>query len=52
MRFVNDGVSEIDSNLIENLIRPSALGKRAFCSSDIMKPENPRGNLHVAGSYL
>jgi len=27
-RFVDDGVLEIDSNLIENLIRPSALGKK------------------------
>jgi len=29
-RFVNDGVLEIDSNLIENSIRPSALGKKNF----------------------
>jgi hypothetical protein len=29
-RFVNDGVLEIDSNLIENLICPSALGKKSF----------------------
>jgi transposase len=28
--FVNDGVLEIDSNLIENSIRPSALGKKNF----------------------
>jgi len=27
-RFVDDGVLEIDSNIIENSIRPSALGKR------------------------
>ena len=27
-QFVDDGVLEIDSNLIENAIRPSALGKR------------------------
>jgi len=27
-RFVDDGVLEIDTNLIENSIRPSALGKR------------------------
>src|SRR5208337_4150260 len=27
-RFVDDGVLEIDNNLIENSIRPSALGKR------------------------
>jgi hypothetical protein len=27
-RFVDDGVLEIDTNLLENLIRPSALGKR------------------------
>jgi hypothetical protein len=26
-RFVDDGVLEIDTNLLENLIRPSALGK-------------------------
>jgi hypothetical protein len=26
--FVDDGVLEIDSNLIENAIRPGALGKR------------------------
>jgi len=26
-RFVDDGVLEIDSNLIENSIRPTALGK-------------------------
>src|SRR5260221_13918636 len=31
-RFVNDGVLEIDSNLIENSIRPSALGKKNFLS--------------------
>ena len=29
-RFVNEGVLEIDSNLIENSIRPSALGKKNF----------------------
>ena len=29
-RFVNDGVLEIDSNLVENSIRPSALGKKNF----------------------
>jgi hypothetical protein len=29
-RFVNDGVLEMDSNLIENSIRPSALGKKNF----------------------
>jgi len=29
-RFVDDGVLEIDSNLIENSIRPSALGKKNF----------------------
>jgi len=29
-RFVEDGVLEIDSNLIENSIRPSALGKKNF----------------------
>jgi transposase len=29
-RFVNDGVLEIDSNLIENPIRPPALGKRNY----------------------
>jgi hypothetical protein len=27
-RFVDDGVLEIDTNLIENSIRPSALGKK------------------------
>jgi transposase len=27
-RFVEDGVLEIDNNLIENLIRPSAIGKK------------------------
>jgi transposase len=27
-RFVDDGALEIDTNLLENLIRPSALGKR------------------------
>ena len=27
-RFVDDGTSEIDNNLIENAIRPSALGKK------------------------
>jgi transposase len=27
-RFVNDGVLEIDNNILENSIRPSALGKR------------------------
>jgi len=29
-RFVDDGVLEIDNNLIENAIRPSALGKKNF----------------------
>jgi transposase len=29
-RFVDDGVLEIDSNLIENSIRPTALGKKNF----------------------
>jgi transposase len=29
-RYVDDGVLEIDSNLIENSIRPSALGKKNF----------------------
>jgi transposase len=29
-RFVDDGVLEIDSNLVENSIRPSALGKKNF----------------------
>jgi hypothetical protein len=29
-RFVDDGVLEADNNLIENLIRPSALGKKNF----------------------
>ena len=29
-RFVEDGVLEIDSNLIENSIRPSAIGKKNF----------------------
>jgi len=28
MRFVDDGVLEIDNNLIENSIRPSAIGKK------------------------
>lgn len=28
LRFVDDGVLEIDNNLIENAIRPSALGKK------------------------
>jgi len=27
-RFVDDGISEIDNNIIENAIRPSALGKK------------------------
>jgi hypothetical protein len=27
-RFVDDGTLEIDNNLIENAIRPSALGKK------------------------
>jgi len=27
-RFVDDGVLEIDTNLLENLIRPSAIGKK------------------------
>jgi hypothetical protein len=27
-RFVDDGVLQIDTNLLENSIRPSALGKR------------------------
>jgi hypothetical protein len=30
MRFVEDGTLEIDNNLIENSIRPSALGKKNF----------------------
>ena len=29
-QFVDDGTLEIDNNLIENLIRPSALGKKNF----------------------
>jgi hypothetical protein len=29
-RFVDDGVLEVDSNLIENSIRPTALGKKNF----------------------
>jgi hypothetical protein len=29
-RFVDDGALEIDSNLIENSIRPTALGKKNF----------------------
>jgi transposase len=29
-RFVDDGILEIDTNLLENLIRPSALGKKNF----------------------
>ena len=28
LRFVDDGMLQIDNNLVENLIRPSALGKR------------------------
>src|SRR5581483_10323708 len=34
-RFVDDGVLEIDSNFVENSIRPSASAKRIFCSSGI-----------------
>jgi len=30
IRFVEDGTLEIDNNLIENAIRPSAIGKRNF----------------------
>jgi len=29
-RFLDDGVLEADNNLIENLIRPCALGKKNF----------------------
>jgi len=29
-RFVDDGVLEIDTDLLENLIRPSALGKKNY----------------------
>jgi hypothetical protein len=29
-RFVDDGILEIDTNLLENSIRPSALGKKNF----------------------
>jgi len=29
-RFVDDGILEIDTNLLENLIRPNALGKKNF----------------------
>jgi len=33
-RFVEDGTLEIDNNLIENAIRPSALGKKlVVCGS-------------------
>jgi len=39
-RFIVDGSLEIDNNLIENAIRPSAIGKRTFYSLDILKPEN------------
>jgi len=30
IQFVEDGTLEIDNNLIENAIRPSALGKKNF----------------------
>jgi hypothetical protein len=37
---VEDGTLEIDNNLIENAIRPSALGKKTYCFSDILKLGN------------
>jgi hypothetical protein len=30
MQFVNDGFLEMDNNLIENAIRPTAIGKKNF----------------------
>ena len=39
-QFVADATLEIDNNLIENAITPSALGKKSFCSSGIPKLES------------
>ena len=39
-RFVDDGLLEIDNNLIENAIRPMQSEKRTGLSSVIRKPEN------------
>jgi len=36
-RFIADGALEIDNNLIENAIRPSALGKRNWLFVGIPK---------------
>ena len=40
LRFRDDGRLEIDNNLVENAIRPTALGKRTGCSSVIRTPGN------------
>ncbi|HEX3988376.1 MAG TPA: transposase [Verrucomicrobiae bacterium] len=49
-RFVNDGVLEIDSNLIENSIRPSAPGKKEFFVHSAFRSwRTQRGDLHLAG---
>ena len=53
-RFVDDGVLEIDTNILENLIRPSALGKNEiwlfighpYCWG------TGRGNIHLARQLL
>jgi hypothetical protein len=34
--FLNDGGVEIDNNLVENAIRPTAIGKKTGCS--LVKP--------------
>jgi hypothetical protein len=38
--YLNDGRLEIDNNLVENEIRPGAIGKEAFSSSALEKPES------------
>jgi hypothetical protein len=49
-RFVDDGILEIDTNLLENSIRLSALGKKNWLF--VGHPEaggTERGDLHLAG---
>jgi hypothetical protein len=49
-RFVNDGVLEIDSNLIEELDSPVRSGKKEFFVHRASRSRGTeRGDLHLAG---
>ncbi len=49
-RYVANGILEIDNNLIENAIRPSALGKSEFFIHWTSRSwRTQRGDLHLAG---